>query len=327
MTLQVRGLSIGYRRRTRPVATGLDARAQPGELTALLGPNGCGKSTLIRTVCGLQPALSGQVILDGVDLSGLPAGERARRVAVVLTDRVDAGLLSVRELVGLGRIPHLGLRGRLGPDDDAVVDAVLAAVHADHLAARPVAELSDGERQRILTARALAQQPRLLVLDEPTAFLDVPSRAGLTDLLRRIAREQGLTIVMSTHDLELALRVADRVWLMHPGGELLDAIPEELMLAGRIGALFDADTVRFDPGTCTVVPAAATRRAARIEAPGPLHTALARVLAREGWHPDEPAEIVVAATEPDAITVHGAGHSPVAVALSALPALLRKVTR
>ncbi|MGH3969757.1 MAG: ABC transporter ATP-binding protein, partial [Mycobacterium sp.] len=164
-------LTIGYHRRRRAttVAAGLRALARRGELTVLLGPNGCGKSTLIRTLCGLQPALDGRVLLDGADLARVGADELARRVAVVLTDRIDPGLLSARELVGLGRIPHLRLGARLSPRDHAVVDWALAAVRAEHLAARPAAELSDGERQRVLTARALAQQPSVLVLDEPTA--------------------------------------------------------------------------------------------------------------------------------------------------------------
>ncbi|MEZ0362108.1 ATP-binding cassette domain-containing protein [Mycobacterium sp. pUA109] len=322
----LRDLSIGYRHRRRrtTVAGGLHAVAHRGELTVLLGPNGCGKSTLIRTLCGLQPPLGGQVLLDGAETGGLPLDELARRVAVVLTDRVDPGLLSARELAGLGRIPHLGLSARLGPDDDAVVDWALAAVGAEHLAHRPAAELSDGERQRVLTARALAQQPGLLVLDEPTAFLDVPSRAGLVELLRTLAREQDLAVVMSTHDLELALRVADRVWLLHPDGTLVDAIPEELLLAGRIGALFDGDTLGFDPASGTfALRATGIRRSARIAAPEPLRTALDRLLAREGWRQHEPAEIVVTATDPAAITVRAGARPAAPTTLSALPALLR----
>ncbi len=191
MSLEFRQLAIGYRsrRRTTSVAAGLSAAARPGELTVLLGPNGCGKSTLIRTLCGLQPALSGEVLLDGTPLADVAVNQLARRVAVVLTDRVEPGLLSARELTALGRIPYLGLTGRLTPDDHRIVEEALDAVEARHLAARPAAVLSDGQRQRVLTARALAQQPEVLVLDEPTAFLDVPSRTGLVEMLRDLARE------------------------------------------------------------------------------------------------------------------------------------------
>lgn len=330
MSVELVDLAVGYRsrRRSTVVAAGLTARARRGELTVLLGPNGCGKSTLIRTLCGLQPALGGRVRLDGTDLTALAGDERARRVGVVLTERVDPGLLSARELAGLGRIPHLGLSGRLRPSDHAVVDWALAAVGAAHLADRPAAQLSDGERQRVLTARALAQQPGLLVLDEPTAFLDVSSRAGLVELLRDLARRQQLTVVMSTHDLELALQVADRVWLMTPAGRLLDAVPEELMLAGHIGAVFDGDTLRFDPGSGIFVlrDTAATPRPARIEAAEPLRTAVSRVLAREGWQVDDaggPAEIVVAADPADTLSVRTGPDTALPTDLGGLATLLR----
>ncbi len=327
MSVQIRDLAIGYatRRRHSTVAAGLNACARRGELTVLLGPNGAGKSTLIRTLCGLQPALAGRVFLDGTDLGLLSRDQRARRVAVVLTDRVDPGLLSAREVVGLGRIPHLGFGGRLRRRDADIVDWALAAVGAQQLAGRPAAELSDGERQRVLTARALAQQPDLLVLDEPTAFLDVSARAGLAGLLRKLARDQQLAVLMSTHDLELALRVADRVWLLDPAGTLVEAVGEELMLSGRIGELFDSDTLRFDPdiGVFTFGAENDGHRCARIDAPDPLRRALDRVLSREGWRTDGAAEIVLSATGPDAVTVRSGGHPGTAVALSELPALLR----
>lgn len=328
-TVELSDLAIGYRHRRRPVpvAAGLAARARRGELTVLLGPNGAGKSTLIRTLAGLQPALGGRIMLDGTELTGLSRQEMARRVAVVLTDRIDPGLLSAREVVALGRIPHLGFGARLRPRDDEIIDWALAATGAAHLASRHAAELSDGECQRVLTARALAQQPELLVLDEPTAFLDVSSRAGLFGLLRRLAREQQLAVVLSTHDLELALRVADRVWLLDPAGGLVDTVGEELMLTGRIGELFDGGTVRFDPvGGVFGFRPDADERGARVEAPEPLRTALTRVLSREGFRtsPDGAAEIIVAATEPAAITVRTA-RQPAASTLVELPALLREL--
>jgi iron complex transport system ATP-binding protein len=310
------------------VASDLSAQARRGELTVLIGPNGAGKSTLIRTLSGLQPALGGQVLLDGTDLTVLSRDELARRVAVVLTERIDPGLLSARELVGLGRIPHLGLSARLGPEDEAIIDWALAATGAQHLASRPATELSDGECQRVLTARALAQQPGLLILDEPTAFLDVSSRAGLFGLLRKLARDQQMAVVLSTHDLELALRVADRVWLLDPAGTLVDTVGEELMLSGRIGAMFDTDTLRFDASSGMFAFGAEDgRRPAHIDADGPLHAALARVLSREGWHMGglyENPEIVVTATYPAAITVRSVTSTTVS-ALRDLPQLLRSL--
>ena len=326
--VQLAGLAIGYRHRRRSVtvAKGLHAQARRGELTVLIGPNGAGKSTLIRTLAGLQPALGGRVLLDGTDLTEMPRDELARRVGVVLTERIDPGLLSARELVGLGRIPHLGLAARLRPADEEIVDWALTATGAQHLASRPAAELSDGECQRVLTARALAQQPGLLILDEPTAFLDVSSRAGLFGLLRTLAREQQLAVVLSTHDLELALRVADRVWLLDSAGTLADTVGEELMLSGRIGAMFDTDTLRFDAasGMFAFGTDDGDRRAARIDAPDPLGAALTRVLSREGWEIGEPAEMIVTANDPDLVTLRSATSTDV-IPLRDLPQLLRGV--
>jgi ABC-type cobalamin/Fe3+-siderophores transport system ATPase subunit len=279
--LEFRDLAIGYRsrRRTTTVAAGLSAVARRGELTVLLGPNGCGKSTLIRTICGLQPALGGQVTLDGASVADLPADRLARRVGVVLTDRVDAGLLSARQLTALGRIPYLGLTGRLTRDDHRIVEQALDAVDARQLADRPVADLSDGERQRVLTARALAQQPEVLVLDEPTAFLDVPSRSGLIQTLRRLAREQGLTIVMSTHDLDLALRVADRAWLLGHDGTLVDGNPGDLVHSGQLDSVFGCEITSFnppsDPAAIAALDELRTVSGYFALGTGPLH---------DGWH-------------------------------------------
>ncbi|SDF31787.1 iron complex transport system ATP-binding protein [Lentzea fradiae] len=279
MSLRLRGLAVGYR--GKPVLTGLDAEARRGELTVLLGPNGTGKSTLLRTLAGLQPALGGTVHLDGTDLTGLPHAERARRMAVVLTDRVSPGQLTVRELVGFGRHPHTGFSGALGGHDHEVVAWAIDAVAATHLAERDVSELSDGELQRVLTARALAQEPGLLLLDEPSAFLDAPSRVALTGLLRRLASERDLAVVVSTHELELALRVADAVWLLDRDGVLHTGPPEQLALDGLISATFDTDELRFDRDAGTFVLRSEATRTCRVL--GPDAAVLRRALTRAGW--------------------------------------------
>ncbi|GEC26261.1 iron complex transport system ATP-binding protein [Pseudonocardia autotrophica] len=256
--LVLSGLTVGYRAdgalrrgRAAPVLSGIDAVAGRGELTVLLGPNGAGKSTLLRTLAGLQPALGGSAALDDGDLLALRAPARARRVGVVLTDRPDPGLLTGRDVVELGRLPHTGTGGVLGPADDAAVDTAIDAVRAGPLAGRPLARLSDGERQRMMVARALAQQPSLLLLDEPSAFLDVAARVALLGLLRRLAREQGLCVLLSTHDLELALRLADRAWLLDGAGGIVTGTPDELAASGAVGAAFDTDELVFDAGSGT----------------------------------------------------------------------------
>ena len=254
--LDLLDLSIGYParrsglRRTgtgRVLAEHLTASARPARLTALLGPNGSGKSTLLRTVCGLQPALAGGIEIEGRDVAHTPPAQLATSVAVVLTERVDPGFLSVREIVALGRTPHLGVSARMTADDHAVVQWALDVTGTAALAGRLGGELSDGQRQRVMTARALAQQPRLLILDEPTSFLDVPSRVELLDLLARLAREQDLAVLVSTHELELALRLADEVWLLPGDGRLVTGPPSTV--AGEIGAAFDRGRLRFDADT------------------------------------------------------------------------------
>ncbi|ONH34736.1 ATP-binding cassette domain-containing protein [Protofrankia sp. BMG5.30] len=318
--LRLTGLTVGYRqgRTARPVLTGLTAHARRGDLTVLLGPNGAGKSTLLRTLAGLQPPLAGGVTLDGVDLTGLGPLERARRIGTVLTDQVDVPLLTAGELVGLGRHPHTGLTGALTARDRVVVDWALTVVAAGPLAGRPVDELSDGERQRVLIARALAQQPTLLLLDEPSAYLDVTARVAVTALLRALARDHDLAVVVSTHDLELALRVADMVWLLDRDRTLHAGTPEHLTLTGRLAAAFDTDGLRFDPVTATFAPDPPAVGTARVitagrasvpDVPGPdasvpdvpvpdaARGALERALRREGWRlsPTGPVDIEVTA--------------------------------
>ncbi|MGQ0466930.1 MAG: ABC transporter ATP-binding protein [Sporichthyaceae bacterium] len=244
-------LIAGYppRRGRSTIRIAADAIAQPGRLVALLGPNGAGKSTLLRTIAGLQSPLEGAVWIGGDNSAGLGRTERARRVAVVLADREFPPLLTAREVVGLGRLPHTGRLGGLGPEDHAEVEAALSALKAEAFADRPLTELSDGERQRVLVARALAQSPQVMLLDEPTAFLDVAGRAALLLLLRGLCTGPGSpTVIVSTHDLELALRVVDDVWLLD-GDRVCIGTPAELSANGALGRVFDSDQIVFDPAT------------------------------------------------------------------------------
>jgi iron complex transport system ATP-binding protein len=247
--LTTHDLTIGYnlpRRATKVVAAGIEVELRVGELVALIGPNGAGKSTLLRTLAGLQKPLNGQVCLGGADLHRLPADEMARRLAVVLTERVEAGNLSAYALVTLGRHPYTDWRGALTPHDEEVVRWALTAVGAVHLAGRPLSELSDGERQKVMIARALAQEAPLLILDEPTAFLDLPRRVELMRLLGTLAYTTKRAILISTHDLDLALRIADRLWLLPADGRLTAGIPEELALNGALQQTFASEGVEFD---------------------------------------------------------------------------------
>ncbi|RME55087.1 MAG: ABC transporter ATP-binding protein, partial [Caldilineae bacterium] len=250
--LSTERLTIGYRRSRRPdvvVAKGLNLALHPGELVCLLGPNGAGKTTLMRTLAGLQPALAGAVTLDGASLPALRPRQVARRLSVVLTEPVDVGNLTGRGLTALGRHPYTDWTGGLSPEDWQIVDQALRAVGAEALAERPVLELSDGERQKILIARALAQEPLVMLLDEPTAFLDLPRRVEIMAVLHRLAQEEGRAVLLSTHDLDLALRTADRLWLLGADGTFHTGGPEELVLNGVFERVFASEGVAFDPYT------------------------------------------------------------------------------
>jgi iron complex transport system ATP-binding protein len=286
--LRTRGLGVGYRTRRveRMVLDALDLQVAAGDLVCLLGPNGIGKSTLLRTLAGIQAPLAGSVEIGGIDLRRLNQMELARRLGVVLTERVAIGSLSAGRVVELGRYPHVDWSGHLSAHDRAVVRWALAVTGAESIACRDSSTLSDGERQRIMIARALAQEPLLLLLDEPTAFLDVPSRVELMGLLRQLARDERLAIVVSTHDLELALRTADTIWVIEPEGRLHVGAPEDIVFGEQISGAFRGDRIRFDPAERAFRLLSGGRGAATVAGAG-LAASLARaVLEREGFELD-----------------------------------------
>lgn len=256
-TLATQDLAVGYtppHRPARKIAGNIHITLHAGELACLIGPNGAGKSTLLRTLAGMQKPLAGRVLLVGDEIHTLSPIERAKRLSIVLTERVQAGMFSAYELVALGRHPYTDWSGRLSANDETVIRWAIEAVGAVELSKRPVNELSDGERQKIMIARALAQEPSLIILDEPTAFLDLPRRVEIMRLLRRLARETGRAVLLSTHDLDLALRLADRLWLMPGDGTLHTGAPEDLVLSGALARAFRSSGVAFDlhSGTFTV---------------------------------------------------------------------------
>ncbi|WP_214021242.1 ABC transporter ATP-binding protein [Methanoculleus sp.] len=248
--LTCKDLTIGYRNQKtgmKEVSKNLNLLLNPGELVCLVGPNGSGKSTLIRTLTGIQPPLSGEVVLLGKKIADHGPEEKAKTLSVVLTTPVETGFMTAFDIVALGRFPHTNWAGRLTEDDNEVILSAIASVGASDLTHRFIHEMSDGERQKVMIARALAQEPVLMVLDEPTAFLDLPHKIETMRILRSVARSTGKAILLSTHDLNLAIRCADRLWIIDRHGTLISGIPEDLVISGIFGSAFGIHGVSFDP--------------------------------------------------------------------------------
>ncbi len=237
MTLIFQKVTAGYPHGD-DVLRHVSLHAQPGEVLALVGPNGAGKSTVLRVASGVLPTRHGQVTIDGDNVTALRGKELARRVAVVPQQMDVPFTMTVRELVGLGRTPHLRLLLGAGRGDREAVEWALEVTSAGEFAGRFVDELSGGERQRVMLARALAQQPRLLLLDEPTANLDLHYQVSALDLVRGLAREHGLTVLAAIHDLQLAALYCDRVVVLQCGSVIAAGSPEEVLTRAVLRPVF-----------------------------------------------------------------------------------------
>lgn len=239
--LVAKNLSTGYalsRSKKEKVSAKLCFELYKGEMAALLGRNGAGKSTLIKTLCGFIEPLGGSIELFGRRLEDIPSGELSRLVGVVLTEKEPIGGITVRELAMLGRYPHTGFFANLGEKDYEIVEKALQDAGIAEKADCHISQISDGERQKAFVAKALAQECPLIILDEPTAFLDVASRRELMALLSGLAHREGKTILISSHDLELALRFSDRLILQQKGAPLMCGTPSEMESSGTIEKFF-----------------------------------------------------------------------------------------
>ena len=259
-TIVLKDLGIGYltKHGVRVVAEHINGAIRSGELTCLLGANGVGKSTLLRTLSAFQPKTSGEILFAGEDslqsreISEMSDKELSRKIGVVLTEKPDVRNMTVRELVSLGRSPYTGFWGTYSEEDLQIVDESISLVGIEPLSKRMVHTLSDGERQKVMIAKALAQQTPVIYLDEPTAFLDYPSKVEVLQLLRLISRQAGKTIFLSTHDVELALQLADKIWLMTRETGMTIGTPRQLAQQGALGKFIERDGIAFDPETFAI---------------------------------------------------------------------------
>ncbi len=242
---EARRLAVGYN--GAPLIRDITIDVEPGEIVTLIGPNGSGKSTILKSVTRQLRAVAGAVYIGGDELRALSYRELARRQAVVLTERMRPELMTCRDVVAAGRYPYTGRLGLLTPEDEAKVDEAMEAVHAREIAGRDFNEVSDGQRQRVLLARAICQEPEIIVLDEPTSYLDIRHKLELLGILRRMAKERGITVLMSLHEIDLAQKVSDRILCVK--GERIShcGAPEEIFREEWIRELYELDGGTYDP--------------------------------------------------------------------------------
>lgn len=244
--LTLHALTTGYHHTI--VSSHLNATLPQGTLTALLGTNGAGKSTLLRTLARFQPPLAGSISWQGTDTAQLSARQLARTMSVVLTFKPEAEALTAAEVVEMGRIPYTTMLSGATEADRQAVEQAMQLTHTTPFAHRPISTLSDGERQRVFIAKALAQDTPVILLDEPTAFLDFPAKIATMRLLKKLAHDAQKTILLSTHDVELALHMADNLWLLNQQ-TLTSGSPQLLAANGCIGRFFNTEGVQFDAAT------------------------------------------------------------------------------
>lgn len=299
-------LSAGYRKGGKEVTVlqGIGLTLQCGSLVCFLGANGAGKSTLLRTISGLQMPLEGEILLKGKPLSKYTPKQRSKLVSIVSTDRTFAGGLTVKELVGLGRQPHTGFLGKLGPEDRYIVDESIQAVGISYKANSFISELSDGERQKTMIARALAQEAPIILLDEPTAFLDVASRIEILQLLHRLTRERQKAILFSSHDIAQSLAMSDRLWLL-ANGTITDRMTEDAVLGGYMDTLFPQQGLLefdFKSGDFAIRQTGGKPVAVESRSPELKHWCT-RALIRNGYCIDSSASVCVHIKAPTSITI------------------------
>ena len=241
--ISLQHLTVGYG--AKAVLSDINQTLEAGQMVCLLGANGVGKSTILRTLAGFQPPLSGKVLLDGRDFLSLTLSERSKAVSVVLTERVEVPYMKVVDLVGMGRSPYTGFFGRLTNEDKQIVSEAIEMVGISNLAERTIDTLSDGERQKTLLAKALAQQTPVILLDEPTAFLDFHSKVSTLRLMLRLAHEMKKAIFLSTHDVEMAIQLSDKLWVVQDGSISTGTVTL-LTESGVLAHFLQAEGISYD---------------------------------------------------------------------------------
>lgn len=286
--IETKDLVIGYKANSIKtiVQSNLNLSLKKGELCCLIGPNGVGKSTLLKNLSAQLTCLSGDIELQGQSLKDYDTLELAKTLSLVLTESIQIPNLKVKELIAMGRFPYTNFWGKLNAKDQEKVDEAIAILSLNALADRSVIELSDGEKQKAMIAKALAQDTPLILLDEPTAFLDFPSKMAILAELRNIAHHKQVAIVLSTHDLELALKMADLIWLFPEKNVFKSGTPEDLVLSGEISKAFSNKILSFDLDTAHFVQRKETKDVLNVTGDSIEISWLKRALIRKGISDD-----------------------------------------
>lgn len=286
--ISTRELTIGYGEKS--VLQNINVTLEKGRLVCFMGPNGSGKSTLLRTICGFIPALKGNVSLLGRNITQMTRREMAGIYSVVLTDRIQSDYMTGKELVATGRLPHTSWHGILTESDHAQIRNVMELTGTSHLADRWLYEMSDGQRQKLMIARALCQETPVIILDEPTAHLDLNNRVAIVTLLRKLAHEHGRTVLMATHELDLALQLADRLWLAEPGKTIIEGMPEDLVLNGKLDQVFQFKGYDLKSGQVT---SERSGREVSVQGEGYFYLWTKNALERNGYEIGKNAELII----------------------------------
>lgn len=294
ITLHTESLSVGYKESsTGPVLSNLDISVEKGKLVSFMGPNGIGKTTLLRTLAGLMKPLGGKIFLGSKEIDQIPPAELAKQISVVLTDPILAGGISVLDLVGMGRYPYTNWFMKFTKEDIKIVESAIHSLGLEDLRTKKINELSDGQRQKALIARALAQDGDLLILDEPNSHLDLNNRIEIMRILRRMAGQTGKSILVATHELDLALQTSDSLWLATNNGRIINGVPEDLVLSNAFDEVFD--TKGFDLKTGRVVHEFKNGKKVDIVGSGYLYLWTRNALERNGIEisPDSDVKITI----------------------------------
>ncbi len=245
--IQLENLSTGYKTRDgdKTVSGGINISAEKGKLIFLTGPNGSGKTTLMKTITGHLKPVSGRIIIAGTETTALKRGDLSKKISVVLTEIPDPGFLTVYEVTALGRATHTGIRNRLLEQDRIKISESISLMGLSGIKNRLFNRISDGEKQKTMIARALSQDTEIICLDEPSSHLDFPSKIELVSYLKMITEEGGKTVIVSSHDLDIAINSGDIMWLLDKNGDITSGTPEDLALSGIIGRVFNRNNFRF----------------------------------------------------------------------------------